>query len=127
MANPNGVRVFGTIDGQFDSGYFVTVNVLTMNGKIMKGVLFPTGKIEPVGSTFLKRKNSSCKVQLDPTLPKKNRSGYTFFFADQYARIKPLNIGTGQDITKEIGHLWRNLQESEKAVSWLCLFKCLFG
>ncbi|XP_059073131.1 high mobility group B protein 10-like [Cryptomeria japonica] len=47
---------------------------------------------------------------------KQNRSGYTFFFAEQYTKLKALHLDKDREISKMIGDSWRNLSEEEKSV-----------
>lgn len=108
----------GTIDGKFENGYLVTVNLGTDR---MKGVLyhipqhisknsFPSAK-----PTHWDRKRSRLALR-DPSRPKSNRSGYNFFFAEHYGRLKPLYFGEEKAISKKIGLLWSNLTEAERQV-----------
>jgi hypothetical protein len=70
-----------------------------------------------------RRKKSEIKRR-DPAHPKPNRSGYNFFFAEQHAKLKLLNQTMDKDISRMIGELWNNLNESEKTVSNLNLITC---
>ena len=65
----------------------------------------------------LSRKKSR-KLTKDPFRPKSNRSGYNFFFAEQYAKLKPSHSGEESAITKQIGQLWNQLNTTEKEVSY---------
>ncbi|KAL8172255.1 hypothetical protein V2J09_024059 [Rumex salicifolius] len=132
-----GTQVIGVIDGKFESGYLVTV---TFGSQKLKGVLYqtvpqttgPTGQAQQANNTLTsqivnsvapapvrrrrrRRKKSEIKRR-DPALPKPNRSGYNFFFAEQHARLKPLYRGRDREISRIIGELWTKLQESEKSV-----------
>ncbi|KAG6634812.1 hypothetical protein CIPAW_12G142500 [Carya illinoinensis] len=90
-----GCLVTGTIDGKFDNGYLVAVNLAN-----------------PTRGNQKRSKLALC----DPSWPKSNRSGYNFFFAEHYARLKPLYHGQEKDIGKKIGFLWSNLTEAGKQV-----------
>ncbi|KAL9240113.1 hypothetical protein vseg_014370 [Gypsophila vaccaria] len=128
-----GTPVIGVIDGKFDGGYLVTVRI----GKdTMKGVLYqaPPTQVYQVsqpsnvstGITYSslksglprkrKRRRKSELRKRDPSHPKPNRSGYNFFFAEHHARLKPLHPGKDREISRMIGELWNNLQDTEKSV-----------
>ncbi|XP_030930336.1 high mobility group B protein 10-like [Quercus lobata] len=113
-----GCSVTGTIDGKFDSGYLVTVNLGTDQ---LKGVLYhiplnvSKSSYSLTKPTRRSRKRSRLALR-DPSRPKSNRSGYNFFFAEHYARLKPLYYGQEKAISKKIGLLWTNLTEAEKQV-----------
>lgn len=115
---PLGCVVTGTIDGKFDNGYLVTVNLGTDQ---LKGVLYHIPQHVSKGSYSLakptrrNRKRSRLALR-DPSRPKSNRSGYNFFFAEHYARLKPSYYGQEKAISKNIGLLWSNLTEAEKQV-----------
>ncbi|KAL3637573.1 hypothetical protein CASFOL_018741 [Castilleja foliolosa] len=122
--NPNledGSLVTGTIEGKFKFGYMVTVNI---GGEILKGVLYhpkpPNAlSVSSRGSGKPTHRRTRRKHQLafrDPAHPKRNRSGYTFFFSEQYHRLRPLYYGQERIISKKIGHLWSRLTEAEKQV-----------
>ncbi|KAJ8754935.1 hypothetical protein K2173_015447 [Erythroxylum novogranatense] len=115
-----GSSVTGTIDGKFDNGYLVTVN---LGSNQLKGVLYhiphsfheyqkPHGLDVPPR----RRRKRSRLLLSDPSRPKSNRSGYNFFFAEHYARLKPQYYGQERIISKKIGLLWNNLTEAEKQV-----------
>jgi hypothetical protein len=126
-----GSSVVGVIDGKFDSGYLVTV---TIGSEKLKGVLYqaPQNAVLPtshhsasannnnvtasVGVHRRRRRKKSEMKKRDPAHPKPNRSGYNFFFAEQHARLKPLNQGRDREISRTIGELWNKLNDSEKAV-----------
>ncbi|KAK4266525.1 hypothetical protein QN277_027427 [Acacia crassicarpa] len=132
-ASSVGTPVIGVIDGKFESGYLVTV---TVGSEKLKGVLYqaPQNLALPTvlqhGSVPVYNSNTSstalgvhrhrrkkCEIKKrDPGHPKPNRSGYNFFFAEQYARLKPLHHGKDREISKIIGELWNKLMEPEKAV-----------
>lgn len=116
----DGSLVTGTIDAKFDFGYLITVYSDSGN---LQGVLyhnpvapnvFPshTSSADPAQS-IRKRQHLAFK---DPAHPKPNRSGYNFFFAEHYGRLKPLYHGQERDISKKIGELWNGLTEAEKQV-----------
>ncbi|KAK1294093.1 High mobility group B protein 15 [Acorus calamus] len=126
--------VIGVIDGKFEHGYLVTVNV---GQEKLKGVLYHTpdsvspqvprgsGSIinnntcDPLNMGIRLRRRRRKKSEMrkrDPSHPKPNRSGYNFFFAEQHSRLKPLHPGKDREISKMIGDLWNKLTETEKAV-----------
>ncbi|XP_009379112.2 high mobility group B protein 10 isoform X1 [Pyrus x bretschneideri] len=113
-----GCSIMGTIDGKFDSGYLATVN---LGSDELKGVLYHAPTSTYVSQSFSdmptrqNRKRSRLALR-DPFRPKSNRSGYNFFFAENYARLKPLYYGQERAISKKIGYLWNNLTEAEKQV-----------
>ncbi|KAG6407471.1 hypothetical protein SASPL_130462 [Salvia splendens] len=122
-ANSNlgdGSLISGTIDGKFDDGYLVTMKV---GSEVLKGVLYHSC---PEQDAYQSRSTSDDPVHLsrrknhtavkDPAHPKRNRSGYTFFFAEQYQILRPSYHGQERAISKKIGHLWSNLTEAEKQV-----------
>ncbi|XP_057765359.1 high mobility group B protein 10 [Salvia miltiorrhiza] len=116
----DGSLVSGTIDGKFDDGYLVTVK---LGSEVLKGVLYHT-PLEPDASQsrstsdepvhLTRRKNHTAFK--DPAHPKRNRSGYTFFFAEQYQILRPSYHGQERAISKKIGQLWSNMTEAEKQV-----------
>ncbi|KAF8106496.1 hypothetical protein N665_0139s0085 [Sinapis alba] len=125
----NGPVVSGLIDGKFEDGYLITVKIGTEE---LKGVLyelvpqqshvgFPNTNANPQGVTggVTKRRRRRKKSEIkrrDPAHPKPNRSGYNFFFAEQHARLKPLNPGKDREISRMIGELWNKLNEQERSV-----------
>ncbi|XP_057873420.1 high mobility group B protein 9 [Cryptomeria japonica] len=133
-ASSIGSIVNGSIDSKFEYGYLVTVMVGTRK---MKGVLYhvpPTGA-KPQGasvSTFMNSLGSELKAsdvedqighrrrrkelsRKDPNAPRQNRSGYTFFFAEQRAKLKSSVPDKNREISKKIGDLWNRLPEEEKS------------
>ncbi|KAM1276475.1 hypothetical protein ACFX13_029686 [Malus domestica] len=113
-----GCSIMGTIDGKFDSGYLATVN---LGSDELKGVLYHAPTSTYVSQSFsdmpTRRNRKRSRLALrDPFRPKSNRSGYNFFFAEHYARLKPLYYGQERAISKKIGYLWNNLTEAEKQV-----------
>ncbi|KAK1295739.1 High mobility group B protein 15 [Acorus calamus] len=114
---PAGHLVTGVIDGKFEHGYLVTVNVGSTK---LRGVLYHVPQETHVAHNSASSEDLPCsrrslrKGLRDPSHPKSNRSGYNFFFAEHYARLKPLYCGEEKAISKEIGQLWNNLTKSEK-------------
>ncbi|CAA0382278.1 High mobility group B protein 10 [Arabidopsis thaliana] len=120
-----GYEVQGFIDGKFDSGYLVTMK---LGSQELKGVLYhipqtPSQSQQTmetpsaiVPSSQRRHRKKSKLAVVDTQKPKCHRSGYNFFFAEQYARLKPEYHGQERSITKKIGHMWSNLTESEKQV-----------
>ncbi|XP_034679106.1 high mobility group B protein 10 isoform X3 [Vitis riparia] len=116
-----GCLVTGTIDGKFDNGYLVSVN---LGSDVLKGVLYHI----PNNESHMSRSSNASAVppprnwkrsQLalrDPSRPKRSQSGYNFFFAENYARLKPLYSGQERAISKKIGFLWNKLTDAEKQV-----------
>ncbi|KAF8052789.1 hypothetical protein N665_1505s0012 [Sinapis alba] len=117
-----GSMVDGVVDGKFEGGYLVTMKV---GSQVMKGVLYhasqpqqtmgtPSATMVPSSQRRAKKKARGAEV--DSQKPKCHRSGYNFFFAEQYARLKPEYHGKERIITKMIGRMWGNLSEPEKQV-----------
>ncbi|XP_038689280.1 high mobility group B protein 10 isoform X2 [Tripterygium wilfordii] len=114
-----GSSVAGIIDGKFDNGYLVTVDLGSIK---LRGVLyhFPSAASHVSGSSYTsaassrRRRKRSWLALRDPSHPKSNRSGYNFFFAEHYARLKPMHHGQERVISKKIGVLWNNLTDAEK-------------
>ncbi|GKV36459.1 hypothetical protein SLEP1_g44589 [Rubroshorea leprosula] len=117
---PLGSSVSGIIDGKFDNGYLVTVK---LGSEQLKGVLYHIPQMLQVSQSsntsglppHQRRKRSRLALR-DPSRPKSNRSGYNFFFAEHYARLKPMYYGQEKAISKKIGHLWNNLTDAERQV-----------
>lgn len=118
-----GSMVDGVVDGKFEGGYLVTMKV---GSQVMKGVLYhasqpqqtmgtPSATMVPSSQRRAKKKARGAEV--DSQKPKCHRSGYNFFFAEQYARLKPEYHGKERIITKMIGRMWGNLSEPEKQVN----------
>lgn len=115
----DGSLVTGTIDGKFEDGYLVTVR---LGSEVLKGILYHT-TLEHVSQSLspsdepahLTRRKHHTAFK-DPAHPKRNRSGYTFFFAEQYQRLRPSYHGQERAISKKIGQLWSNMTEAEKQV-----------
>lgn len=77
-----GSSATGTIDGKFDNGYLVTVNLGTDR---LKGVLYHIPLHVPKNSYFsanpTRQNQKGSRLGLcDPSRHKSNRSGYNFFF-----------------------------------------------
>ncbi|KAM7495685.1 hypothetical protein LguiB_030294 [Lonicera macranthoides] len=115
-----GSSVTGTIDAKFESGYLITVNV---GSETLQGVLYhtPTGSHmsqssnNPIAAPPHQRKRKRHQLALrDSSRPKANRNGYNFFFAEQYAKLKPLYHGQEKAISNKIVLLWSRLSEDEK-------------
>lgn len=114
-----GTSVTGYIDGKFDDGYLVTVN---LGCDQLKGVLYhiPQAFVSQGSNSSdvpprRRRKRSRLSLH-DPSQPKSYRSGYNFFFSEHYALLKPLHYGEEKLICKKIGMLWNNLTDAEKQV-----------
>ncbi|EXB50703.1 High mobility group B protein 10 [Morus notabilis] len=113
-----GSSVNGAIDGKFENGYLITVN---LGSDQLQGVLYHVpfhtsqSSYPPDRRSRRNRKKSRLALR-DPSRPKSNRSGYNFFFAEHYARLKPMYYGQEKAISKTIGLLWNNLTEAEKQV-----------
>jgi len=118
----------GTIDVKFDGGYVVTV---TVGSEELKGVLFhvpdnmsrrsntegnPSSQNHGEGTSGSQSRKRAKYTPRDPFRPKSNRSGYNFFFAENYAMLKPSYHGQERAISKRIGFLWNNLSEAERQV-----------
>ncbi|XP_050236707.1 high mobility group B protein 10 isoform X2 [Mercurialis annua] len=115
-----GSSVNGIIDGKFDNGYLVTV---TLGSEHLKGVLYHipnsfnvSQNSHTVDLPHHRHRKRSRLLLRDPSRPKSHRSGYNFFFAEHYARLKPLHHGQERLISKKIGVLWNSLTEAEKQV-----------
>ncbi|GMN59855.1 hypothetical protein TIFTF001_028950 [Ficus carica] len=116
-----GSSVNGAIDGKFENGYLITVNV---GSGQLQGVLYHaplhTSQSSYPSDVHNRRNRKKSRLALrDPSRPKSNRSGYNFFFAEQYARLKPMYYGQEKAISKMIGVQWNNLTEAEKQVNML--------
>ncbi|KAL6975119.1 hypothetical protein U1Q18_023914 [Sarracenia purpurea var. burkii] len=115
-----GSSVSGTIDAKFDNGYLITVN---LGSEKLNGVLYHTplslhtSQISNPSVSPPHRDLKNYQLALrDPSQPKPNRSGYNFFFAEHYARLKSLYNGQEQEISKKIEVLWSRLTDAEKQV-----------
>jgi hypothetical protein len=117
--------VSGTIDGKFESGYLVTVNV---GSETLQGVLYHTpapgghscysnnNDVSAAVPHQRKRKRHQLALKDSSSRPKANREGYNIFFGEQYARLKPLYHGQEKAITNKIVLLWSRLTDDEKRV-----------
>ncbi|GAB4849833.1 hypothetical protein Ancab_004631 [Ancistrocladus abbreviatus] len=116
---PPGISLVGIIKEKTESGYLVSVD---LGSEEFKGVLYHIPNASQSYSyaenyVIPKRQRRKSRLALqDPSRPKPNRSGYTFFFAEQYARLKPSHRGKERAIGKQIGLLWSQLSEAEKQV-----------
>ncbi|VFQ97898.1 unnamed protein product [Cuscuta campestris] len=115
-----GNSVIGTIDAKFEDGYVITVNV---GSEILNGALYhkPMQTHSPQSATTSSghAKQTPKKYQLsltDHSRPRQNLSGYNFFYAEQYSKLKPSHQGHAKAISKEIGVLWNRLTDAEKQV-----------
>ncbi|XP_068637086.1 high mobility group B protein 15-like [Aristolochia californica] len=115
-----GSLLTGTIKGKFDNGYLVSVS---HGSEMLQGILYHASAGLPVSSrsvsSVLPRRSirrRSRRALRDPSHPKSNRSGYNFFFAEHYAKLKPFYHGEETAITQKIGHLWSTLTEAEREV-----------
>ena len=113
-----GSSVHGTIDGKFDDGYIVTVD---LGSEQLKGVLYHVSSNASKGSSIGEvhlfqtyKRNQDCHYVL--YRPKSNRSGYNFFFAENYARLKPSFCRQERVFCRKIGFMWRNLTDPERQV-----------
>lgn len=125
-----GTSVTGYIDGKFDDGYLVTVN---LGCDQLKGVLYhiPQAFVSQGSNSSdvpprRRRKRSRLSLH-DPSQPKSYRSGYNFFFSEHYALLKPLHYGEEKLICKKIGMLWNNLTDAEKQVCYQTFVSLLFS
>ncbi|KAI9095672.1 hypothetical protein K1719_026232 [Acacia pycnantha] len=130
---PEGTAVSGIIDGKFEGGFLAT---FTVGSEELKGVLYqapenlvlptmPQQRSVPVensntSTTALgvhRHRHKKCEIKKkDPGHPKQNQSGYSFFFAEQHARLEPLHHGNNIEISKIVEEHWNKLMEPEKAV-----------
>ncbi|CAH9135197.1 unnamed protein product [Cuscuta epithymum] len=115
-----GNSVIGTIDAKFEDGYVITVN---MGSEVLNGALYhkPIQPHSPQSASTSSgpAKQTRKKYQLalpDHSRPRQNLSGYNFFYAEQYAKLKPSHQGHAKAISKEIGLLWSRLTDAEKQV-----------
>ncbi|XP_022716604.1 high mobility group B protein 10-like [Durio zibethinus] len=89
-----GSSVTGSIDGKFDNGYLITVR---LGSDQFKGVLYHIPQMLQLSQSsntsdipcHWRRKRSRLALW-DLSRPKSNRSGYNFFFAEHYVRLKPM-------------------------------------
>ncbi|KAJ9165906.1 hypothetical protein P3X46_020721 [Hevea brasiliensis] len=118
----------GTIDGKFDCGYLVSVQV---GSEVLSGVLYhpdhpdSSFSITPYSHALVPYTGSSkprhCRRRRsrragDPSYPKPNRSGYNFFFAEKHYKLKSLYPNREREFTKIIGQSWSSLSAEERMV-----------
>jgi hypothetical protein len=66
-------------------------------------------------TTKKSKKSNKTKKKKDPNAPKKNCSSYIFFCKDTRSTVKEDNSEfKGTEITKELGRLWRELDDEQK-------------
>ncbi|KAJ4918001.1 High mobility group B protein 10 [Raphanus sativus] len=104
-----GSRIEGMIDGKFETGYLVTMK---MGSQELTGVLYHSAPPE----TPRRRKKKAKLSHVNSLLPKVNISGYNFFFAEEYKRLKAAYAGQERSLVKEIANKWRNLSPSDREV-----------
>ncbi|CAF2269519.1 high mobility group B protein 10 [Brassica rapa] len=104
-----GSKIEGIIDGKFDKGYLVTIN---MGPQELTGVLYHSAPSE----TPRRRKKKAKLCHVYSLRPKFPRSGYNFFFSEEYKRLKAANAEQEHYLAKEIGNNWRNLSPSDREV-----------
>ncbi|KDP36861.1 hypothetical protein JCGZ_08152 [Jatropha curcas] len=119
----------GTIDGKFDCGYLVSVQV---GSEVLSGVIYHPDKIG-TSSSIVQYSNALIPFTRnrkprysgrrrrsrrggDPSHPKPNRSGYNFFFAEKHYKLKSLYPNREREFTKIIGQSWSNLSAEERMV-----------
>ncbi|KAM0944164.1 putative transcription factor & chromatin remodeling ARID-HMG family [Dioscorea sansibarensis] len=107
-----GSPVTGVIEGKCEHGYFVSVRVGATN---LRGIVYHLPGQDAKKKTSRHWHKKKLRKR-DPALPRPNRSGYNFFFAEQHARLKPLYPGKDREIGRMIGDLWNKLTDVEKAV-----------
>lgn len=105
-----GSRIEGMIDGKFETGYLVTMK---MGSQELTGVLYHSAPPE----TPRRRKKKAKLSHVNSLLPKVNISGYNFFFAEEYKRLKAAYAGQERSLVKEIANKWRNLSPSDREVT----------
>ncbi|XP_024634994.1 high mobility group B protein 9 [Medicago truncatula] len=118
----------GTIEGKFDCGYLVSVE---LGSEVLKGVLYHqekvvspsslvtqhNGAIEPFNhQTHRLGRRKRRKRKWDPNYPKPNRSGYNFFFAEKHYKLKELYPNREREFTKMIGQSWNSLSPEERMI-----------
>nr|CAD1821244.1 unnamed protein product [Ananas comosus var. bracteatus] len=131
--------VTGSIDGKFEYGYLVTVNI---GSETLHGVLYhvqhppPTVAATAASSaaaavatsfdgsaatnngnpTRSRRRRKRGWRHRDPAHPKPNRSAYNFFFAEKHSKLKSLFPNREREFSKMIGESWNKLTEQERMV-----------
>ncbi|KAG6520477.1 hypothetical protein ZIOFF_017533 [Zingiber officinale] len=126
LSSPTYTPVVGVIDGKFEHGYFVTVNV---GSEKLKGILYHvpehTAEQDPLSSicaddgNLASPRNHQHQLKLsmlDPNPAKQDNGGYNCFFAEQRAKLLPLHPGQDTEISRIISVSWNGLSEAEKAV-----------
>ncbi|CAK7346091.1 unnamed protein product [Dovyalis caffra] len=121
----------GTIEGKFDCGYLVSVQ---LGSEVLKGILYHPdqsdlsnsisqydGAIVPYNPNRRRhlsghRRRRRSRRAGDPSYPKPNRSGYNFFFAEKHYKLKSLYPNREREFTKMIGQSWSNLSAEERMV-----------
>jgi len=103
-----GTVITGIIDGKFESGYLISTKV---GSEKLKGMLY---HISPETKRGKKKAKSSQGDSHKP--PKRQRTGYNFFVAEQSVRIKAENAGQKVSSPKNFGNMWTNLSESDRKV-----------
>lgn len=132
--------VTGSIDGKFEYGYLVTVNI---GSETLHGVLYHVQHPPPtvaataassaaaaVATSFdgsaatnngnpmrSRRRRKRGWRHRDPAHPKPNRSAYNFFFAEKHSKLKSLFPNREREFSKMIGESWNKLTEQERMVS----------
>ncbi|CAA6656044.1 unnamed protein product [Spirodela intermedia] len=126
--------VSGTIDGKFEHGYLVTVN---LGSEILRGVLYhalPSGTpptspasgfsaADGFAAGRAHRRRRKGWRSRDPAHPKPNRSAYNFFFADKHSKLKTLYPHREREFSKMIGASWSKLTDEERMVYQDCGLK----
>ncbi|XP_065847380.1 high mobility group B protein 9-like [Euphorbia lathyris] len=113
----------GTIDGKFDCGYLVSVQV---GSEVLSGVLYHPQQQDSAAQhnkaivPYARRRNRHGRRRSrragDPSYPKPNRSGYNFFFAEKHYKLKSLYPNREREFTKIIGQSWSSLSAEERLV-----------
>ncbi|WCJ44305.1 HMG (high mobility group) box protein with ARID/BRIGHT DNA-binding domain [Euphorbia peplus] len=114
----------GTIDGKFDCGYLVSVQV---GSEVLTGVLYHPDQPDTstkynkaiVPYTRRRKRHSGRRRSRrteDPSYPKPNRSGYNFYFAEKHYKLKSLYPNREREFTKIIGQSWSSLSAEERQV-----------
>ncbi|KAG5246548.1 high mobility group protein [Salix suchowensis] len=115
----------GTIEGKFDCGYLVSVQ---LGSEVLHGVLYHPdqqglskstqydGAIVPYTPGRRRRRRRRGRRSGDPSYPKPNRSGYNFFFAEKHYKLKSLYPNREREFTKMIGQSWSSLSAEERMV-----------
>ncbi|OAY63462.1 High mobility group B protein 9 [Ananas comosus] len=129
--------VTGSIDGKFEYGYLVTVNI---GSETLHGVLYHVQHPPPtvaataassaaaaVATSFdgsaatnngnpmrSRRRRKRGWRHRDPAHPKPNRSAYNFFFAEKHSKLKSLFPNREREFSKMIGGSWNKLTEQER-------------